>query len=63
MKSHENDNLRGCYKALALVTTSFISIINLLIIFIINLLIIFIISIAFLHTMIYNLGNHRTAKQ
>lgn len=55
MKSHENDNLRGCYKALALVTTSFISIINLLIIFII--------SIAFLHTMIYNLGNHRTAKQ
>ena len=24
MKSHENGNLRGCYKALALVTASFI---------------------------------------
>lgn len=55
MKSHENGNLRGCYKAFALVTASFI--------LTINLLIIFIISIAFLHTMIYNLVNHRIAKQ
>ena len=55
MKSHENGNLRGCYKALALVTASFI--------LTINLLIIFIISIAFLHAMIYNLDNHRIAKQ